>query len=169
MVDAIVTESLRGSSVCVVLYGHPGFFAAPGHEAIRQVRANGLRAQMLPGVSALDCLFADLGIDPGRTGLQAYEATYFYRTQPPLDPRATLALLQVGMLGEEGGTPTAAVSGRFPLLVEMLRPHYGEGSEAILYEASQYPGTPPTIVRFQLRDRELPRPTTLATLCITPP
>jgi uroporphyrin-III C-methyltransferase len=169
MVEAIVSEALRGASVCVVLYGHPGVFAAPGHEAVRQVRAAGLPARMLPGVSALDCLFADLGIDPGSRGLLAYEATHFFRTQPPLDPRATLVLLQVGMLGEEGGAPTAAVAERFPLLVEMLRPHYDEGCEAILYEASPYPGMSPTIVRFQLRDREFPVPTTLATLCITPP
>jgi hypothetical protein len=124
---------------------------------------------MLPAVSALDCLFADLGIDPGRNGLQSYEATYFLRTRPVVDPRATLVLLQVGMLGEGGGAPTQAVAARFPLLVELLGGLYDAGREVVLYEASAYPGTRPAIVRFRLDDRELPTPALLSTLCVTAP
>lgn len=169
IVEAIVTEVFVGANVCVVLYGHPGVYADPGHEAIRRVRLRGLPARMLPAVSALDCLFADLGIDPGVKGLQAYEATYFFGTRPPVDPRATLVLLQVGMLGEGGGAPTPAVAERFPLLVEMLRPHYDAGREAVLYEASVYPGARPAIVRFRLDDRELPTPALLSTLCVMTP
>ena len=74
----IVAAVLRGARVCAVLYGHPGLCARPGHRAVAQVRAAGLPARMLPSVSALDCLVADLGHDPLRSGLQAYEATYFF-------------------------------------------------------------------------------------------
>src|SRR3546814_12671609 len=35
------------------------------HKAIAQARAEGLEAHMEAGVSAEDCLYADLGIDPG--------------------------------------------------------------------------------------------------------
>jgi precorrin-6B methylase 1 len=75
VVDEIVSAVTAGARVCAVLYGHPGIFAWASHEAIARVRAAGLPARMLPAVSALDCLLADLGIDPAATGLQTYEAT----------------------------------------------------------------------------------------------
>jgi hypothetical protein len=54
--------------LCVALYGHPGVFACVGHEAIERARAEGIDAQMLPGISAEDCLFAELGVDPAVGG-----------------------------------------------------------------------------------------------------
>ncbi len=167
IVDEVVAEVLSGANVCMVLYGHPGFYALPGREAIRRVRAAGLSARMAPAVSSLDCLFADLELDPAVGGLQVYGATYFWRRRPPVDPRATLVLLQVGMLGEEGAAPTAAVQERFASLVQMLRDLYGPDREALLYEASPYPGIRPRIVRFQLDQHSVPAPPRVALLCIT--
>ncbi|MGW3473293.1 SAM-dependent methyltransferase [Saccharopolyspora sp. NPDC000995] len=57
MVDALVAPVRDGLTVCGVFYGHPGVFAYPGHEAIRVLRAEGVPAMMMPGVSALDSLF----------------------------------------------------------------------------------------------------------------
>src|SRR5689334_15248601 len=65
MVDRILDSVRGGQRTCVVLYGHPGVFAYPGHLAIERARDEGYPATMLPAVSAEDCLFADLGIDPG--------------------------------------------------------------------------------------------------------
>src|SRR2546430_12234219 len=52
---ALVRADLR---VCAALYGHPGVFVSPSHEAIARARAEGYPARMLPGISAEDCLFA---------------------------------------------------------------------------------------------------------------
>jgi precorrin-2 methylase len=60
MAERIVTAVREGLDVCAVFYGHPGVFAYPSHESIRIARAEGFEAQMLPGISAEDCLFADL-------------------------------------------------------------------------------------------------------------
>jgi precorrin-6B methylase 1 len=173
IVDEIVGRAEAGAHVCAVLYGHPGVFAVPGHEAVSRARAAGLTARMLPAISALDCLVADLGIDPARTGLQSYEATYFFVRRPPVDPHATLVLLQVGMLGESGGATTGDVMGRFRLLVQRLLELYGPGRKAVLYEASPYPGTPGELTRFRLGDADVPPPPLMATLCLpgegTPP
>jgi precorrin-6B methylase 1 len=168
IVETVVAETLAGRDVCLVTYGHPGVFAWAGHEAVARVRAAGLPAQMLPAISALDCLYADLGIDPGRTGLQAYEASYFFAARPPVDTRATLVLLQVGMLGEAGGTPTEASAARFPLLADLLRELYGPARGCVLYEASPYPGVAASIIRFALDETVLPTPSVLATLCVLP-
>lgn len=167
--DAIVREVLDGTRVCVVLYGHPGLFASPGHEAVARVRAAGLPARMLPAISSLDCLFADLGIDPGAVGLQCYEATDFLQRQPEVDLAATLVLLQVGMIGEAGGAPTEAVLPRFQTLVGRLCDSHGADREAVLYEASPYPGTPPAAARFTLGGMTVPSPGVMATLCVLSP
>ncbi len=166
VVETIVAAVLRGIRVCVVVYGHPGVFALSGHEAIARVHAAGLPARMLPAVSALDCLIADLGLDPATSGLQTYEATYFFVRRPPVDPHATLVLLQVGMLGEKGGAATESVAPRFRLLLDRLVEHYGPAREAALYEASPYPGIPPVIERFALGDAELRSPSVMSTLCV---
>jgi hypothetical protein len=121
---------------------------------------------MLPAVSSLDCLFADLGVDPGAGGLQCYEATDFVQRQPRVDLAATLVLLQVGMLGEAGGAPSEAVLPRFRSLVAQLAESHGEDREAVLYEASPYPGTPPAVVRFTLGGTTVPTPGVMATLCV---
>src|SRR5690606_41924587 len=39
--------------------------------------SEGFVARMEPGISAEACLYADLGIDPGRHGVQSMEATHF--------------------------------------------------------------------------------------------
>ena len=131
-----------------------------------RVHAAGLPARMLPAVSALDCLIADLGVDPAASGLQTYEATYFFVRRPPVDLHATLVLLQVGMLGEKGGAATASVAPRFRLLLDRLVEHYGPGREAVLYEASPYPGMAPAVDRFLLGDSAVRSPSVMATLCV---
>lgn len=164
---AVVTgEAAAGRHVCLVMYGHPGFYGTAAHEAVRRVRALGMPARMLPAVSALDCLFADLGLDPVRGGLQVYEASHFVQARPPLDAGATLVLLQAGILGERGNTPTPAVQERYRALVGLLAEALGAGREAVLYEAAEYPGANPLVVRFPLGTEDPPQPELRSTLCV---
>ncbi|HJQ73336.1 MAG TPA: SAM-dependent methyltransferase [Gaiellaceae bacterium] len=164
---AVVTgEVAAGKRVCLVMYGHPGFYGTAAHEVVRRVRALGLPARMLPAVSALDCLFADLGLDPAQGGLQVYEASHFLETRPPLDAGATLVLLQVGILGERGNTPTPAVAERYRALLGELAETLGPEREAVLYEAAEYPGTEPLVMRFLLGADDPPEPELRSTLCV---
>src|SRR5919198_5833795 len=138
MVNAILAPVHEGYDVCAAFYGHAGVFVSPSHEAIRRARAAGFEATMLPAISAEDCLFADLGIDPGRTGCQSYEATNFLLTNRPVDAAARLILWQVGVLGEwDHGRKTDRR--RLGLLVGRLLELYPAEHEVILYEASPYP------------------------------
>ena len=69
---------------------------------------------MEPGISAEDCLYADLGIDPGSVGCQHYEASQFMFYRRRIDPSAYLVLWQVGIAGDRSlrrfatGPPTAS-------------------------------------------------------------
>jgi uncharacterized protein YabN with tetrapyrrole methylase and pyrophosphatase domain len=150
IVDEIVSRVQQGVDVCAVLYGHPGVFAWPGHEAIRRLRAEGFRARMLPGISTEDCLVADLGIDPASSGCQSYEATDFLVRRRTIDTGALLILWQAGLVGEWRFDRESSSRG-LPLLVERLLELYPAEHETIIYEASPYPTFEPIVQRVPLR------------------
>jgi len=133
MTEAILEPARRGRRVCAAFYGHPGVFVLPSRDAIARARAEGIEAQMLPGISTLDCLFADLGVDPAAAGCQTYEAGDFVRRRPSIESRAALVLLQAGVV--ESLTE----------LAEALRRWYPDAHELVVYEASPYPGVAPLI------------------------
>jgi uncharacterized protein YabN with tetrapyrrole methylase and pyrophosphatase domain len=136
-------ECVRGGArTCVALYGHPGVFAYPAHEAIRRLRSEGYEARMLPAVSAEDCLFADVGVDPAMTGCQSYEATDFMVNGRIIDTSASVILWQIGVVGDWSYSAGAYDTSSMPLLVERLSQFYPLSHEAIIYEASTFPGCP---------------------------
>lgn len=79
MAGRLVAHVLAGRTTVAALYGHPGVFADPAHRAVAWLREHGHDAVMLPAVSAEDCLFADLGVDPGTIGCMSVEATDLIR------------------------------------------------------------------------------------------
>lgn len=89
----------KGQNVVGVFYGHPGVFVSPSHRSIAIARKEGYTAKMLPGISAEDCLFADLGIDPSIPGCLTYEATDMLIRNKPLNSSSHLILFQVGCVG----------------------------------------------------------------------
>jgi Tetrapyrrole (Corrin/Porphyrin) Methylases len=166
MAERMVAPLREGRSVCAAFSGHPAVLVHAARLAAEQASTEGFAVSMLPAISCEDCLFAELGVDPTTSGLHTYEATYFFVRRPRVDPHATLVLLQVGMLGEAGGAATDAVAARFRLLLDRLVGLYGLAREAILYEASPYPGTAPAIDRFALGDGEGRAPSVMSTLCV---
>lgn len=167
MAGLIMDEVRKGRRVCAVFYGHPGVFVDPSHRAIAAARAEGYRAQMLPGVSAEDCLFADLGIDPSVSGCHSYEVTDFVIRRRQPDPAALLILWQVGALGEVS-VAEMRTSERMKILEEVLLKTYPRDHEVILYEATRYPVCDPTIDRMPLHQLGSVVPPPLATLVVPP-
>ena len=144
MVDRIMSALRGGDNVCVVAYGHPGLFAYPTHKAIEQARREGFRATMLPAVSSVDCLFADLGIDPATHGLQIYDASHFVLTRRTFDTTTALVLLQIDVVGEPGYRTQPSSEG-LALLVERLAALYGAEHSAVVYAASEFPWCEPVV------------------------
>lgn len=140
MIDAMIAEVRAGKRVCGVFYGHPGVFAQVPHHAIAQARHEGFEAEMQPGISAEDCLYADLGIDPGTFGCQHYEASQLMFYQRRLDPSAYLILWQIGVVGDRSVSRIATGPGHRQLLVDLLMQEgYPAGHEVIIYEAATLP------------------------------
>lgn len=168
MVARILGLVREGKRVCVAAYGHPGVFAQPAHESIRQARQEGFQARMLPGVSAEDCLFADLGIDPGKSGCQSFEATHFLIARPAFDPRVPLVLWQVSVIGQLDHRQEPEYREGLAILTGTLNDHYPRDHEVVVYEAPQLPVAGPVIDRMPLHalpDARLPG---LATLFVPP-
>jgi len=134
-----------GLMTCMACYGHPGVFVYPSHESIRRARAEGFSARMLPGISSEDCLFADLGIDPGIYGCQSYEATDFLLNSRAIDPSSSVVLWQIGVLGDATFKPYSYDLSAMPLLVERLLSIYPSSHPMYLYEAAVFHGCEPVI------------------------
>src|SRR3546814_15863240 len=75
---------------------------------------------MEAGVSAEDCLYADLGIDPGEVGCQQYEASQFMFYRRRIDPSAYLVLWQVGVAGDRSVRRSSTGRTHCRLLVERI-------------------------------------------------
>lgn len=167
MVRRILSPLSSGENVCVAFYGHPGVFVYPSHEAIRQARANGYIATMYPAISAEDCLFADLEIDPVESGCASYEATDFLVRPRRIDTHASLILWQAGGIGVttyENGLEWNPDGVRF--LAERLLELYAPDHDVIIYEAAVLPICNPRIDRIALKELPLARVSVYSTLYI---
>ncbi|MGY6517831.1 MAG: SAM-dependent methyltransferase [Lysobacteraceae bacterium] len=168
MLERILAPLDRGAHVCAVFYGHPGVFVWPGHEAVRRARAAGHEATMYPGVSAEDCLFADLGVDPAVHGCQAYEATDFLLHARRIDPTAVLVLWQPAALGDTTRSRFTTDPHWVAVLAEVLMEHYPAGHPVVVYEAASFPLQPPRVERLALADLHRAKFTEVSTLYLAP-
>jgi precorrin-3B methylase len=150
MVDAMLTEVRAGKRVCAAFYGHPGVFAWPAHKAIEIARNEGFQAHMEPGISAEDCLYADLGIDPGKYGCQHYEASQLMLYKRQLDTSAYLIVWQVGVAGDQSLARFSTGCAHRQVLVDLLACDYPLDHEVIIYEAATLPVHKPRIEMLAL-------------------
>ena len=152
MVEAILAPVRAGQRVCAAFYGHPGVFAWVPHRAIAQARAEGHDAWMEPGISAADCLYADLGIDPGRVGCQHYEATQFMLYRRRVEPSAWLVLWQVGLAGDRSLARFATGPAQREVLVDVLARDYPRDHRVIIYRAATLAVQSPRIAWLALAE-----------------
>ena len=139
MTNELVSAAQSGIKVVAAFYGHPGVFACVAHKAIAALNELDIPAKMLAGISAQDCLYADLGIDPGKTGCINYEASQFMLYQRAVDTAAHLILWQVGLAGDVSLSKFSTSEAYTQVLVDLLLEHYPCDHQVILYEANTIP------------------------------
>ena len=167
-VDLIMAEVRASKHVCAVFYGHPGIFAWSPHKAIEVARAEGFQAYMEPGISAEDCLYADLGIDPGRFGCQHFEASQLLFYEHRINPAGYLVLWQVALVGDWSLTRFETGSAYRQVLVDKLSHDYPLDHEVLLYHGATLPIEKPRIRRIALRDLPDTTLTSQETLVLPP-
>ena len=168
MIQKTVGYVRAGDIVCMAAYGHPGIFAYPTHESVRRARAEGYKAKMLPGISAEDCLFADLNVDPAMAGCLTYEATDFLINGRVLDPSCNVILWQIGVLGDTTFKWQSYDIKGMPELLSKLYQHYSPNHEAYVYEAPLFPGVEPKIQKIELWQLPTSGVSAISTLYIPP-
>lgn len=171
MAELMLREVRKGLYVVGLFHGHPGFFVKAGRRALAIARIEGHATHLLPGISAPDCLFADLRIDPGVIGVQIMKASHVLRRDAQVATNNHLILLQVNSVGDDTFSYTGYKKAKLDGLFERLINIYGEDHEAVYYVAPVFPGFDPIISTRALRAyRELRvRDTVSASTLYLPP
>lgn len=149
MAEIMVNSVREGNLTVAVLYGHPGIFVCPSHRAIAICKEEGYEAKMLPGISAADCLFADLGIDPSTHGCMMIEATLMLFGEGRLDPRNHLIIWQPGAVGK---AQMVFDNEYLPRIADYLEPVYGADFPIIAYLGAMRPLEKPRMDRITVGD-----------------
>ncbi|MDF1760348.1 MAG: SAM-dependent methyltransferase [Coxiellaceae bacterium] len=167
----IINQTNTFNNVCVVFYGHPCVFAQSALAAAHELEdRNDILVKMLPGISAIDCLYSDLKINPASHGCQSYEATDFLLYKKKFDPRCHLVLWQFGLLGMTRHKRTKTSHHKlYQIMQAELAAKYPHNHPAIIYEASLYPEFKPTIIQTSIEKISADMPLTkISTLYIPP-
>ena len=151
-VELMMAEIRAGKKVCGAFYGHPGVFAKAPHESIRQAKKEGYMAHMEPGISAEDCLYADLGIDPGDNGCAHFEATQFLLKKKVFDATTYLVLWQVSLTGDTSFAKLSTSVDEKQQLVDVLLNTYPDKHLITLYECAVLPIDQTRIEKIELKD-----------------
>ncbi|MFB6173943.1 MAG: SAM-dependent methyltransferase [Halobacteriales archaeon] len=140
--------------VSFALYGHPMVFVSPARWVREDGRERGFEVKVVPGVSSMDCLYADIGLDPAEHGLQMFEATDLLVREFELNPRVPAMVWQIGTVGTVLYSGADSSPERFTPLREYLQRFYPEDHTAYLLRTATYPITESEQIAFDLDEFE---------------
>lgn len=166
--EHVVDQLSEDQFVCLVMYGHPFVFCKISAYAIEAAEKKGYTPLVLPGISAEDCLFADLRVDPSSCGCLSYEATdlLFYRRT--LNPFSHLVIWQIGAIGNLGNYRHYDNSKGIDALIDYLLTNYPKEHIVTCYQAAQYPHFKPVIQNTSLEKLSKLKITPISTLYVPP-
>jgi uncharacterized protein YabN with tetrapyrrole methylase and pyrophosphatase domain len=148
----VLHSALEHPPVTFAVYGHPLFYVYPSYQIITVAPWLRLIVKMLPGISALDCIIIDLGLDPALLGLQMYEATELLVRRRPLQNDVPCLLWQVGSAEvayyTEGETTAQQLSG----LQRHLLTFYPADHELTAVFNSPWPSAASILRKFPLKE-----------------
>jgi precorrin-6B methylase 1 len=155
MAELMLREVRRGRSVVGLFHGHPGYFVKSGRRALAIAEMEGYETVLLPGISATDCLFSDLRIDPGVIGVQILKASHVLREDVTLAIGNHLVLVQIGSVGDNTFSFTGYKHTKVDRFFDKLISIYGEEHDSVYYVASIFPGLDPVILVRRLGEYRL--------------
>lgn len=125
--------------IAFVLYGHPTVGVTPTRLIQEMADERGLRVEIAPGISSLDCLYTDLNLDPFNRGLQLFEATDLLVYDIDLDPATPALVVQVGLTETRLYDDRDSTQERFVPLKEHLLQFYPSDHEVSLVRTATHP------------------------------
>lgn len=122
----VVFAAAVRSRTALLVPGHPGLYVTATREIVERAEAMGIETEVLPGISSLDTMILQLGLEIGERGVQIYEANRFVYQRIEPDTRVPLFLLQPGAVGSSLLTHrSASRPRRFHELRRALEEAYG--------------------------------------------
>jgi uncharacterized protein YabN with tetrapyrrole methylase and pyrophosphatase domain len=153
MTAKVIEAALDHPPVTFALYGHPLVFALPPFQILKVASLLELRVKVLAGISAMDCLFIDLKLDPGR-GLQIYEATDILLRQRPLQPDVACLIWQIGAIESQLYSVATNRPERFWRIKNYLLRYYPPEHKVVAVYSSTFPLIPSLLTEFPLGEIE---------------
>lgn len=152
MAAAVIDAALRNPPVTFLLHGHPLVFVYAPFLVRDMAGLLGLTVEVLPGISSMAALFAELWIDPGVNGIQMYEATDLLLRRRQLQPDVPALIWQVGNLESRLHTAHVSRPERFERFTRYLLQRYPPDHPFTALYGSPHPLVPTTRHTFALRD-----------------
>lgn len=150
MAARVVDAALQHAPVTFAMQGHPTVGVYAPFLINDMAGVLGLSVRTLPGISALDCMFAELMIDPCVMGMQMYEATDLLLRCRPLQPDVHAMIWQVGCVETRLYSMRVSRPLRFERLQAHLLQFYPADHEVTLFFATPHPLMRSTCHRFPL-------------------
>jgi precorrin-3B methylase len=152
MAARVVEAALDHPPVTFAIHGHPLVAATPPFLVLELANALELRVAVLPGISAIDAILADLRLDPVVHGIQMYEASDLLLRRRPLQPDVPAILWQIGPIETCLHSIGVSRPERYARLIAHLQQFYSPRHEVVAIYCSPHPVLPPAILRFALED-----------------
>ena len=152
MAARVLDAAMDHPPVTFAMHGHP-IVGAYAPFLIRDMAGLlGLEARVLPGISAMDCLFAELMVDPCVGGMQMYEATDLLLRRRPLHADVPALIWQIGCVETRLHTTRVSKPQRFERLRSHLLRFYPPEHRVTAAYSTPHPLMPSTVHRFELQD-----------------
>jgi uncharacterized protein YabN with tetrapyrrole methylase and pyrophosphatase domain len=134
--NAILDGLKEAPVVGYVTYGNPLAYDSVAQKLVRDARRDGVSFRVVPGISSIDTILCDLGVDMA-PGIQVFEASWLAASRTPLNPSVAAILLQLGHFGSARAhyrdrRPAEALKD----LVEYLCQFYPPAHEVFLVQSS---------------------------------
>jgi len=152
MAIRVIDAALDHPPVTFAIHGHPLIAAHVPFLVMELAKALRLRVEVLPGISSLDALLADLRIDPVIHGIQMYEATDLLLRRRPLHNDVPAIIWQIGPLETALHSQRKSLPKRFVGFTDHLMRYYPDKHEVAAIFCSPHPIMAPTILRFAIKD-----------------
>lgn len=149
-----LAAALEHPPVTFATYGHPYIYVCPTRLILDAAPLLGLTVEVQPGISSLDTMFIDLGVDPAVDGLQMYEATDLLVRRRPLQPDVPCLLWQVGSVESALYSTADSRPERFFRIRDYLLQYYPEKHEVTAVFSAHHPLMESTKVTFALGEME---------------
>jgi hypothetical protein len=152
MAICVIQAALENPPVTFAIHGHPIIAVHAPFLVLEMGKALDLRVEILPGISSLDTLFADLRLDPVVHGSQMYEATDLLLRRRPLQNDVPAIIWQIGPLETALHSQRISRPERFTRFIAHLRQFYPAQHQVVAIYCSPHPLMPPAILPFALED-----------------